>query len=166
MSKDNPGKGTTLAWRTCRACGARVLGGPRRWYCDACAAERNREATRLCAARRRAGATRQIGSTDLCAVCGKPYEVNSGRQRYCPVCAPAAVKRVDNAQSRERNAANIILEVKNARRRKGPQECACKICGRSFVAPSSRYAYCSDDCRREGLRASGREADARRRKKP
>ena len=107
------------------------------------------------------GATRALGDTDLCTVCGKPYIVEGGLQRYCPNCAPEAIKRIDNAQSRKWNAANIIPEVKNAKRRVGTSEIHCVICGGVFDGYRNQR-YCSEGCRKAGVRAIMRETDARR----
>lgn len=137
------------------------MGGPRAWYCPECRKARDTETNRAYHIRKRLGGARAIGSTDLCVICGKPYTVEGGLQRYCKECAPAAVKRIDNAQSRAWNAANIVPEERNAKRRVGTQEMSCKICGTSFLGYRNQR-YCSDACRVEGVRAIMRETDERR----
>lgn len=91
--------GAAMMPRTCRACGRVFDGGPRAWYCPACREERKKQAYRQYRQRKAAGNTRPIGSIDLCEICGKPYTVEGGLQRFCPDCAPAHLKAVDNAQS-------------------------------------------------------------------
>ena len=92
---------STLRDRVCRTCGAIFSGGPRAWYCPDCRAERTKKTNREYKARAKAGNARQIGGTDICQICGKEYTVTGGLQRYCPQCAPDAVREIDRAQSRE-----------------------------------------------------------------
>ena len=101
--------------RTCRQCGAVFQGGPRAWYCPSCREERQRESSRRHKAN---GTARPLGSTDYCAVCGKPYIVNSARQRYCADCAYDAVRAVDRPASRAWNQAHkdTYYPAKNAKR--------------------------------------------------
>ena len=101
--------------RVCRQCGAVFPGGPRAWYCPACRSERQREQNRRHKAN---GTDRPLGSTDYCAVCGKPYIVNSARQRYCADCAYEAVRAVDRPASRAWNQAHkdTYYPAKNAKR--------------------------------------------------
>lgn len=152
---------STLAERTCRECGEAFRGGPRAWYCPECRTERKRRHGREAAARKRAGKVRPIGSTDTCAVCGEPYVVEGGLQKYCKQCAPEAVKLIDNAQSRDWNANN--RERINELRRIGKYTLTCKICGSSFHGTSERCVYCSDDCRKIGRREISRVTEAKRR---
>lgn len=102
--------------RVCRQCGAVFPGGPRAWYCPSCRRERQREASRRHKAN---GTSRALGSTDLCMVCGKPYTVNSGQQKYCPDCAYDAVRAVDRQASRAWNHAHkdTYYPTKNAKRK-------------------------------------------------
>ena len=101
--------------RTCRQCGAVFQGGPRAWYCPSCREERQRESSRRHKAN---GTARPLGSTDYCAVCGKPYIVNSARQRYCADCAYDAVRAVDRPASRAWNQAHkdTYYPARNAKR--------------------------------------------------
>lgn len=101
--------------RVCRQCGAVFPGGPRAWYCPICRAERAKEANRRY---KSSGAARPLGSTDICTVCGKPYTVNSARQKYCPECAYEAVRAADRPASRAWNQAHkeTYYPAKNAKR--------------------------------------------------
>lgn len=138
-------RATTLRPRTCRACGVTFDGGPRAWYCPDCRAERKREASRRF---RRGGPARPIGSEDLCEICGRPYVVESGRQRYCKDCAEAAIRAVDNAQSRAWNKANTTPEARRRERRAATATIQCVICGKGFV-PNSVAITCSPACSAE-----------------
>lgn len=91
---------TTIRFRVCRECGQTFPGGPRAWYCPECRAKRKKEQKHRY---QTAGPVRPIGSTDTCVVCGKPYTVDSGRQKYCPDCAEAAVKAVVRPRKRKYN---------------------------------------------------------------
>ena len=101
--------------RVCRQCGAVFQGGPRALYCPACREERRHDADRR---HKSKGTMRPLGSTDSCAVCGKPYIVNSARQKYCPDCAYEAVRAVDRPASRAWNQAHkeTYYPAKNAKR--------------------------------------------------
>lgn len=138
-------RAVTLRERVCKTCGALFLGGPRAWYCPTCRAERRKEADRRA---KRNGAARPLGSTDLCEICGKPYTVNSGRQRYCPDCAPEAIRTVDNAQSRAWAAEHTTPEQRREARRAAAASIPCAVCGRLFV-PTSAALTCSEGCSRE-----------------
>lgn len=126
--------------RTCRQCGAVFSGGPRAWYCPSCRAERSKESNRRY---KESGASRPLGSTDICTVCGKPYTVKSARQKYCLACAYEAVRAADRIASKEWNEAHkeTYYPAKNAKRN------------------AERAAN------HEAVRAKEREYKARRRKK-
>ena len=61
---------TVIRERTCMDCGAVFPGGPRARRCPDCRKTASREATRKY--RASGGASRPIGSVDLCARCGAP----------------------------------------------------------------------------------------------
>ena len=103
-------RSSTLRPRVCRTCGRTFDGGPRAWYCPECRAIRRREQGRAGQARVAAGTTRKLGSTGVCEICGKEYIVSSGLQRYCPGCAPDAVREIDRAQARAWARANTTPE--------------------------------------------------------
>lgn len=79
--------------KSCATCGIGFLGGTTAKYCPHCRAERIRENDRRRHQRKLAGKIRHIGSIDLCNLCGKPYEVKSGQQKYCNSCSAAETKR-------------------------------------------------------------------------
>lgn len=145
--------------RICRQCGAVFPGGPRAWYCPSCRAERQRESSRRHKAN---GTARPLGSTDYCTVCGKPYIVNSARQRYCAGCAPEAIKAVDNAQSRAWNAENVTPVYRRALRDKSITPRRCVICGGIFT-PRDASLTCSPDCSAELARRRDRAYQAEHR---
>lgn len=82
-----------LKSKTCVTCGAVFTGGPTATYCPDCRAERIRQRDRERHQRKLAGKIRPLGSTDLCAICDKPYIVNAGPQKHCPACQVAEAKR-------------------------------------------------------------------------
>lgn len=131
--------------RICRACGVTFPGGPRAWYCPDCRAERRRETDRKNKQAAKLGATRKIGSTDLCVVCGKPYIVASGLQKYCPTCAPEAVKAIDRLQSIAWNRQNTTAAGRREERQSYTAAIHCRTCGKSFVPDTPGYA-CSKEC--------------------
>ena len=102
--------------RICRECGKEFEGGPRAWYCPECRNERRLERQRIYW---RNGYTRKIGSTDCCEMCGKPYTVNSGLQRYCSECAKINQLETDRRLSLEYygNNKETLNPKRNAKRR-------------------------------------------------
>ncbi len=157
-------KGSPLKQRTCRACGRSFLGGPRAWYCPQCRMERRKKQSAAYKARKRTGDVRELGSTDSCAICGAPYTVTGPNQRYCPACAPDAVKAVDSAQGMAYYVEHkdAINPVRNEKRLK--KERICPICGAAYQA-HGKNSYCSEACRREGRRLSLVKSEARRKER-
>ena len=79
-----------IANRICRQCGKTFLGGYHAWYCPECREERKRETDARFRAKH--GADRPLGSIDHCDVCGGEYIVANWSQKYCPSCAPDAIR--------------------------------------------------------------------------
>ena len=147
---------TTLAMRVCRQCGISFMGGPRAWYCPDCRYERQKESTRLSRQRKRLGLTRALGSTGYCVVCGEPYVVESANQKYCPKCAPEAIRAIDRQQSlewaREKLKDKDYVDARNEKRRACVMEKTCPICGKKFSTRVSVKKTCSDECRKVWVR--------------
>lgn len=140
--------------RVCRQCGAVFDGGPRAWYCPSCRLERKR---RKDVERKRKGPARKIGSIDVCAVCGKEYTVNSGRQRYCPACAENAIKNIDRAASREYFAQH---KEEHYEARKDAIK-LCVICGKP-VPKGTPSVTCSEECATLVRKRHNQNADFKR----
>lgn len=152
--------------RTCRSCGAVFPGGPRAWYCPKCRHERRAEACRRHKARKRQGAeTRTLGEVYPCVICGQPYVLRGANQRYCPDCAPCAIKEADAAQGLEyyRTRAAAINPARNAKRRATARPCAW--CGKLFCDRPHQH-YCSDECQKLARLYRQRKADAKRSGRP
>lgn len=145
--------------RVCMDCGRAYIGHIKSKRCPACQQDANRRHDAECKRRKRAGHVRAIGSTDLCEACGKPYTVESGRQRWCKDCAPEQTRRSSNASSRAWNRETYSdpqrREAKNAGRRSKPTPHVCELCGREFVR-LGEAKYCSQACRTEARRAYDR----------
>lgn len=131
--------------RKCISCGTIFDGGPRAWYCPACRAERRRETERAYKERAKAGKTRLLGSTAYCERCGKPYTVTGGLQRFCPACAPEAIRQTKNALSTAWNATHTSPEQRREERRIHAAPIPCVVCGTFFV-PHSAAITCSPEC--------------------
>lgn len=151
------GKSTTMRPRACRECGVTFDGGPRAWYCPSCRAIRSKDAHKRFHA---SGPARPLGSIDYCTVCGKEYIVNGARQRYCPDCAPEAVRAVDREASKRWNKEN--LDANRATKRGG--EKVCVICGKPVPFRTARIT-CSDECDKLRKKLLQEEADLRRGKR-
>ena len=140
----------TLFTRTCKQCGSTYQTyGPRSSYCPACAAERQRAASREAKRRASAGTGRQLGSTDICQLCGGEYIVSSGRQRYCPACAAKKLKEDDRARALDRyySGGKERRDELTASSIKAPPKIAiCAVCGRPFAVDGPRTKTCSPEC--------------------
>lgn len=138
--------------RVCAICGVTFLGYPRSKYCPACREEAKKLSYKRYKQQKKAGNIRQIGSTDICQNCGKPYIVTSGLQRYCPDCSQYVVAENIRAHKREYMARNreyfdaLKKEYRTGRR-------VCVICGKTFNSPTST-TVCSADCAAEQMRRS------------
>lgn len=140
--------------RTCQQCGAVFFGGGRAFYCPDCRAERHRAQHAAYQQRKRAGQVRALGSTDYCVICGRPYIVEGSNQRYCPLCAPGAVRARENAMARSASIAYMPLRAERREAARAP--IPCKICGTMFL-PRGRRKTCSPECSQELRRALCRE---------
>lgn len=126
--------------RVCVECGCRFEGGPNAPRCPVC---RKRYAKRMIAEydrRWRAGKTRKIGGTANCLLCGKPYKIENGNQKYCPECkgksALAKKNEYSKAHAKKNRAARDV-------RREGTD--VCYWCGKSYTKEKHTFA-CSDEC--------------------
>lgn len=135
---------TSIRQRICRQCGIEFPGGPRAWYCPECRRVRKQEASRRNKAN---GSARPLGSTDQCEICGADYVVASGSQRYCPACAPDAVRAIDRQQSIAWNQTNTTPEQRRRTRKAAAAKVPCVVCGKLFV-PTDPSITCSPECRR------------------
>lgn len=138
-------KSSTIRDRACRNCGSIFPGGPRAWYCPACRSERQAIQAREYHQRKKAGNTRTLGSTDLCSICEQPYVVTSGNQKYCPKCAPDAIREIDRAQATVWFAQNTSPATRRAQKKASTAEIPCKICGKLFK-PHNVSKTCSPEC--------------------
>lgn len=128
---------------TCSTCGKEFVGAPSSKYCPVCAREAKRQASAKC---KHSMTKRPIGSTDICTVCGKPYIVLSGNQRYCKDCSAAATKAAIAAHKKAYAAAH---KEEIAARRKAARidRKVCVICGKTFGGTPS--VTCSPECAKE-----------------
>ncbi len=133
---------TSLRLRTCAVCGSSFVGGPSARYCPGCRAEIKRERERIY---KRRGSARKLGSTDICAVCGKPYTVMSGNQKYCPDCADEAIQEADRAKSRAWYLEHTTPDERRRVRQTAAAPIPCAVCGKLFV-PTAPSITCSPAC--------------------
>ena len=86
--------------KTCVTCGVSFMGGHTATYCPECRAERIRQHDRERHQRKLAGHIRNLGSIAYCDMCGQPYTVNAGPQKYCPTCQEIAKQQRQNESYR------------------------------------------------------------------
>lgn len=151
---------SVLRERTCKICGASFMGYPRSFFCPECSAERKKQQKKIYNRRQPA---RPLGSTDICEACGKPYIVNSGRQRYCPECAEDQVNKNVREHKREYMAKNADKSSKLKLDTRGKRY-ICPICGKEFEKHTSAAA-CSLNCEKELRRRRQNRADIKRGKR-
>lgn len=86
---------------TCKLCGMTYTSGiKKQGYCPECRKVRQIERNKEYLERKNKGATRKLGSPDLCTNCGKPYVVKSGLQVLCPECIEKGIRnRTKSKQS-------------------------------------------------------------------
>ena len=131
--------------RECKQCGVAFKGGPRAWYCPECRKERRKATNKDARERKKAGTTREIGSTDICQNCGKEYVVSGGLQKYCEECAPLMAKEKTRQLALEYYNENKdeINPRRNLKRSVPARRCA--VCGKDFKAVANKK-YCSEEC--------------------
>lgn len=151
-------RSTTLRIRTCRTCDTTFLGGPRARYCPVCRAERRKTQEKKY---HTAGFSRHLGDIDNCAICGGEYFIRSGPQKYCPDCAPSAIREIDRAQSNLWNAEHDYRARRREKPRSGIKICA--VCGAEMI-PGTPAVTCSPACAAAHRKAAQRRADEKRRR--
>lgn len=155
-----------LRWAECCDCGAAYYGSIKSIRCPACQHAADAHADAEYRTRKAAGKSRTLGSIDLCVVCGEPYTVASGKQKYCPACRETATRAACRDQARTRMADArkdpTVRETINARKRRVPQMGICKQCGAEYKRASCSD-YCSAECRAAAHKAYHQTYDARRR---
>lgn len=151
---------SVLRERTCKICGAPFMGYPRSFFCPECSAKRKKQQKKIYNQRK---PSRPLGSVDTCEACGKPYIVNSGRQRYCTECAEMKVKENIRAHKREYMAENSEKSKELKAETRGKRY-ICPICGKEFEKHTSAAA-CSLDCEKELRRRRQNRADIKRGKR-
>lgn len=131
--------------RTCCICGTTFPGGPAAKYCPDCRSKRKQAQDQANHQRANNGGARKIGSTEICAICQRPYTVNSGNQRYCPDCAEDAYK--ENLKQLTQKWYNEHRDPKERRelRKATTAPILCKICGTPFL-PRGNAKTCSTEC--------------------
>ncbi len=151
---------SVLRDRICDSCGVAFVGYPRSKYCPSCRYERKKADSRAHKQRERRGQTRKIGSESICEICGKPYTVESGRQRYCPDCAPAAISENVRAQKRAYMADHIVQNQESKARLKTDRK-VCVVCGRTFTSDRVE-TVCSDECAEKRKKKWQKRGDTKR----
>lgn len=132
--------------KICPDCGVSFVGHIKTKRCKSCQAEADRKHDRECKQRAALGKVRRLGSIDLCEICGKPYTVNGGKQRYCSTCAPIANRKIHNDFNRAYYSYPANAARKSASRLRDPMSYTCEVCGATFSSRAFSLT-CSADCR-------------------
>lgn len=150
-------------WLThCIDCGKLIYRPIKCIRCEACQLTINQERHKV---HQRTKPARPLGSTDICTICGKPYIVESGLQKYCPDCREAATRasiaRRKNAYMAEKRkdpeAAAQMREANQA----ALSPSLCATCGKPFISKFGAI-YCCEACRKEGKRRYDQTYDSKR----
>lgn len=76
--------GDDMRTMVCRDCGAAYIGSKNSQYCESCRNRRDSDCrSRYYENVSVSAGIRKIGSQDTCQVCGKPYIIRHGTQKYC-----------------------------------------------------------------------------------
>lgn len=135
---------TVVRVRTCQDCGVEFYGGPRAKRCLDCVYKARQEASRR---HKSTGTIRHLGSIDKCAVCGAPYVVVSGRQKYCSdACQRVGV--LEWQREHKKGYAKASGQDIKKQERRDAQKKICVYCLRPFTSDTSTNV-CSDYCREE-----------------
>lgn len=152
-----------VRWLThCIDCGKLIYRPIKCIRCEACQLAINHERHKE---HQRTKPARPLGSTDICTICGKPYIVESGLQKYCPDCREtatrASIARKKNAYMAEKRkdpeAAAQMREAKQA----ALSPSLCATCGKPFISKFGSI-YCCEACRKEGKRKYYQTYDSKR----
>lgn len=148
--------GSSLRERVCADCGNRFMGYPKSKRCPDCQHARELKLRAEYRSAQKKGHTRVLGGTYLCEVCGKPYILTGGKQKYCPACKESATKEACRALSREKQRRRLAdNRVRKAKLR------VCVVCGKPLPVGVLGIT-CSPECALERRRQWQRTADARR----
>ena len=123
--------------RFCKECNKEFVGGPRAWYCPECREKRKKVAKKEYEERKRKGQSREIGSIYKCEICEKPYILMGSLQRYCPDCAPDAIKEIDKKQGLEYYNKNK-QKINPSRNQKRRKDIYCKVCGEKILGSNTQ----------------------------
>lgn len=107
--------------KICKSCGVEFEGGPRAIYCPSCREKRKKAQAKQARDRVKAGTTRKIGQEYPCEICGAPYILNSGLQRFCKKCAAEHLAHAEKILSKARVEKNRD-KVNSERRAKRKSE--------------------------------------------
>lgn len=155
--------------KTCADCGISFLGYSRSYRCPSCQAESNRKSSLAYKSRTARGHNRPLGSTDTCVICGAPYTVCGGLQRYCKACAAEHERKRKLEAARKLRANPDFIATKNADESAVRAKAAtierriCPVCGKLFPPTTAHPRTCSDECARLALSARRREYVNRKR---
>lgn len=132
--------------KICPDCGKPFYGHIKSYRCRECQAAANRKNDAEAKRRKASGKTRQLGSTDFCCRCGKPYTVKAGKQMYCQDCVADANREHHAKRMRDINKRPEIKAAKAQRRKMEPTARVCVVCGTEFCSKAFALT-CSQECR-------------------
>lgn len=150
-------KRNVIAERVCIDCGIKFHGGPKAIRCPDC-----REYART--HKKQGKAKRPIGSVDHCCICGNPYIVTHGKQKYCGEdCARIGLLQYQKKRKKIYNKSESVQKQRREVRKN--QSKLCKYCNAPFLINKSNLYYCSDYCRSEYQKIIQCRADMKQGKK-
>lgn len=151
-------KGPMIKSIICPDCGKEALVYTKSYRCPECQKEADARANAEHKRRKRAGKTRELGSTDICQRCGKAYTVEGGLQKYCKDCAAEVMRDYKQEKAlayyHDRYDQHPEEKAKRREKRRLPRygTIICRVCGCEFIPETSHAVYCSPKCADEGHR--------------
>lgn len=88
--------------RVCKSCGIEFIGAPRSFYCPSCRLEQQKIYAARSRERARTGKSRKLGQEYFCEICGKPYILKSGLQKFCTQCVESQYRETARKLAKSR----------------------------------------------------------------
>lgn len=100
-------------------------------------------------------------TTKICLTCGKPFNTNNYRIRYCS----EACKRVAQRKCSQRYYYNVTAPSNHVQPMTQQQICANPNCKKTFIKKVGNQIFCSDACRKTIINETYKKIKNKKRKR-